>query len=238
MISGQQTLASIDAALNEARAKVAAIEAQIAEANVKLTELQQAQTRDYRALAKLRVDLVSDGALIQHLDQAEAQVARLLEQRRAALADLERQIQTAERTGAPLEHERAARAAEVDTAAARVDEARAKTQARLDADPVYEAQRARAQEAERTAMHAAEKARLRSDDLPVPARAPVPLTGDLRLSGAAATARDALTAWDFVLDKDSVAAGVYAMFQRRLLAVQRPRPGLLSATGAACARQI
>ncbi len=69
----------------------------------------------------------------------------------------------------------------------------------------------------------AETARLQNDDLSLPARALVPLTRDLRLSEAAARARDALTAWDFVLDKDSVAAGVYAMFQRRLLANVRDR---------------
>ena len=69
----------------------------------------------------------------------------------------------------------------------------------------------------------AETARLQNDDLSLPARALVPLTRDLRLSDAAARARDALTAWDFVLDKDSVAAGVYAMFQRRLLANVRDR---------------
>ena len=165
MISGQQTLASIDGALNEARGKVAAIEAQIAEANAKLTELQQAQTGDYRELAKLRVDLVSDGALIQHLDQAEAQVARLLEQRQVALADLELQVQAAEQGRAPLEAERVAQAAQVDAAAVQVDEAQARTQARLDADPAYQAQRTRTQEAERTARHAAEKARLSEEEL-------------------------------------------------------------------------
>jgi hypothetical protein len=165
MISGQQTLTSIDRALSEARGKVAAIEAQIAEANARLTELQQAQTRDYRELAKLRVDLVADGTLIQHLDQAEAQVARLLEQRQAALADLERQIQTAAQARAPLEAERASQAAQVDAAAAKVDAAQARTQARLDADPSYQAQRGRAQEAERTARHAAEKARLSAEEL-------------------------------------------------------------------------
>ena len=69
----------------------------------------------------------------------------------------------------------------------------------------------------------AETARLQNDDLSLPARALVPLTRDLRLSEAAAKARDALTAWDFVLDKDSAAAGVYAMFQRRLLANVRDR---------------
>ena len=69
----------------------------------------------------------------------------------------------------------------------------------------------------------AETARLQNDDLSLPARALVPLTRDLRLGDAAARARDALTAWDFVLDKDSVAAGIYAMFQRRLLANARDR---------------
>ena len=109
MISGQQTLASIDGALDQARAKAADIEAQLDAANAKVAEMQLAQAQDYRELARLRVDLVADGALIQHLDQAEAQVAKLLEQRQAALADLERQIQAAREARAPLEAERAAR---------------------------------------------------------------------------------------------------------------------------------
>ena len=165
MISGQQTLASIDGALDQARAKAADIESQLDAANAKVAEMQLAQAQDYRELARLRVDLVADGALIQHLDQAEAQVAKLLEQRKAALAELERQIQAAREARAPLEAERAERAAEVEAAAAQVDEARCKTQARLDADPAYQAQRTRAQEAERTARHAAEKASLSEEEL-------------------------------------------------------------------------
>ena len=69
----------------------------------------------------------------------------------------------------------------------------------------------------------AETARLQNDDLSLPARALVPLTRDLRLGEAATKARDALIAWDFVLDKDSVAAGIYAMFQRRLIENVRDR---------------
>jgi penicillin amidase len=64
----------------------------------------------------------------------------------------------------------------------------------------------------------AETARLQNDDLSLPARALVPLVRDLALGSAAAQARDRLLGWDFVLDRNSVAAGVYAMFQRRLLA--------------------
>jgi penicillin amidase len=65
----------------------------------------------------------------------------------------------------------------------------------------------------------AEVARVQNDDLSIPARSLVPLLRDLPLSNAPAVkARDLLLAWNFVLDKDSVAAGVYAMWQRRLQA--------------------
>jgi penicillin amidase len=69
----------------------------------------------------------------------------------------------------------------------------------------------------------AETARLQNDDLSLPARALVPLMRDLRLGESATKARDAMSAWDFVLDKDSVAAGIYAMFQRRLIENVRDR---------------
>ena len=70
----------------------------------------------------------------------------------------------------------------------------------------------------------AETTRLQNDDLSLPARALVPLLSEVSLpSGPAAKARELLLGWDFVLDKDSVAAGVYAMWQRRLLAKTRER---------------
>jgi penicillin amidase len=86
----------------------------------------------------------------------------------------------------------------------------------------------------------AETARLQNDDLSLPARALVPLLRDLPLSGAAAAARDALSAWDFVLDKDSVPAGIYAMFQRRLLANVRDTlvPGQARAAGGLSTKRV
>jgi penicillin amidase len=69
-----------------------------------------------------------------------------------------------------------------------------------------------------------ETVRLQNDDLSLPARALVPLLRDVSLpSGPANKARDLLLDWDFVLDKDSVAAGVYAMWRRRLFANARQR---------------
>ena len=71
-------------------------------------------------------------------------------------------------------------------------------------------------------FNVAEMVRLQNDDLSVGARALTPLLRAVTLANpASARARDLLTTWDFVLDKDSVAAGVYAMWQRRLLANTR-----------------
>lgn len=62
-----------------------------------------------------------------------------------------------------------------------------------------------------------EMMRLQNDDLSILARALTPLLRPLALQNpASARARDQLTNWDFVLDKDSVAAGIYEMWQRRV----------------------
>jgi len=158
MISGQQTLASIDDALQGKRAAVAQTEQEVAGITAKLAEQQQGQIQDYRALARVRVDVLANDRLASHLDDTERQVTALLARRRDAAAALDQQIDEANAAIAALEQERGAQAARVDVAVKTVDEAEARTQARLDADTDYRAQRDRAQEAERTARHADEKA--------------------------------------------------------------------------------
>ena len=68
----------------------------------------------------------------------------------------------------------------------------------------------------------ADMMRLQNDTLSLPARSIVPLLRDLPIADATvAKAQATLLDWNNVLDKDSVAAGVYEMFQRRLLANMR-----------------
>jgi penicillin amidase len=63
---------------------------------------------------------------------------------------------------------------------------------------------------------------LQNDDLSIPARSLVPLLRDVAIADpAVAKARDLLTGWNAVLDKDSVPAGIYEMFQRRVLVNMR-----------------
>ena len=75
----------------------------------------------------------------------------------------------------------------------------------------------------------ADMAELQNNNLSIPARRIVPLLRDVKLTGAAMQAQAKLAHWNLVLDRDSVEAGIYEMFQRRLLRTcgplwfQRPR---------------
>jgi penicillin amidase len=67
-----------------------------------------------------------------------------------------------------------------------------------------------------------EMMRLQNDDLSIVARVLTPLLRPVPLAhGASSRARDLLASWDFVLDRDSIAAGVYQMWQRRVFANAR-----------------
>jgi penicillin amidase len=63
----------------------------------------------------------------------------------------------------------------------------------------------------------ADMMKLQQDELSIPARNLVPMLRDLPINDAAAAkARDLLLNWDYVLDKDSVSAAIYAAWERRL----------------------
>ena len=59
---------------------------------------------------------------------------------------------------------------------------------------------------------------LQNNDLSIPARSMVPLLRDITISNpASGEAAKRLLHWNYVLDKDSVEAGIYEMFQRHLV---------------------
>ncbi|MDJ0739214.1 MAG: hypothetical protein QNJ91_05830 [Gammaproteobacteria bacterium] len=158
MISGRQALGSIDQSLNAARAEIAAVQQQVTEASERVLALQQAQADDYRALARIRVDELRERDVIEHLDAAERQVIALLEKRTEAFDELKRSADENQALRDTHEARRREQAARLDAAVAAVDEAEQVTQRALEADPQYQAQRTRAEDAERKARHAADKA--------------------------------------------------------------------------------
>jgi penicillin amidase len=65
----------------------------------------------------------------------------------------------------------------------------------------------------------ADMTNLQNYNLSIPARSIVPLLRDIAISDPVARkAADRLLHWNFILDKDSAPAGIYEMFQRRLMA--------------------
>lgn len=158
MISGQQALMQIVGAEHREQGALAGIDDKLQELGRQLVALQQRRAESLRQLARVRVDMVDDGRLIGGLDTAEHQVAAMLEQRAGAERTLAQELQHARAAREALDQERQARVEELERANVRIDEAEAETQARLDADPSYQAQRDLAHEAERIAMHAEEKA--------------------------------------------------------------------------------
>ncbi len=158
MISGRQALGSIDQALNRSHGQLAKVQTQIAEATERLLELQQAQAGDYRDLARVRVERLADPEIDDQLDRAERQVVALFAERAEAISGVQQAIADTDRLREQHEAERRHQAAQLDGAVGVVDEAEARTQARLDADPAYREQRERAEQAERKALHADGKA--------------------------------------------------------------------------------
>jgi penicillin amidase len=65
----------------------------------------------------------------------------------------------------------------------------------------------------------ADMVQLQNNNLSIPARSLVPLLADLEIQNTAAQQAAArLLHWNYILDKDSVEAGIYEMWQRRLMA--------------------
>ena len=156
MISGRDTLGFIEDSLQQERSRIDSAETAIADLTRQLLALQEAQLEDYRDLARLRVDMIATGEVLSSIDAMERQVARALQARESAKAELHAEIAAVRNEGARLETERDAQRQVLEKAAEVLDTAEAATQARLDADAEYRAQEQRTREAERVARHAEE----------------------------------------------------------------------------------
>jgi hypothetical protein len=158
MISGRQTLGSIEASLREQHARIKLANQQLAKLGDERLELQKTEVENYRTLARQRIDYIASNSTVAAFDESEHKVIALLQQRKAQSVQLTRDIEQLERQREELNQHRSHQADVLESAATVVDEAEAKTQQRLDADPAYQAQRDKARDAARIALHADQKA--------------------------------------------------------------------------------
>ncbi len=164
MWTGKQTLQSLQSGLNSVRTDLNRIDQELNEITLALTTNQQTQTGLLQQLARIRLDEIQRGSLMDALDHTDLETLELLQQRATALSDLEKRIVDAEKTIDGQEHKREDFTTKIETLAQDVIEAEHEVQSKLEVDPTYQAQLQKAREADSIADEAEEKAALAERD--------------------------------------------------------------------------
>ncbi|GGE84641.1 hypothetical protein H1W37_02330 [Stappia taiwanensis] len=158
MISGRQTLGSIERSLAEVRQEEAERKARVEQAMRDINELRSAELDAYRELARFRLRGGGDGMFGRRIDSDEAQAKARLEQRELALSALRSQRNALNSDMAALVDKRRRLARERDAAGDRLDAILDQVDDRLAQDPAYRAQQEAAEAARATAEAAQAKA--------------------------------------------------------------------------------
>src|SRR5690606_34652827 len=159
-MTGSQALAAITDAIRQEQERTRKLDADLAQANAQLLQLDVERKNLLGQLAELRVKYLLSPQVAADLKRSEEQVLKLLEAREAAMAAVQKRLDDLEARRGDLEAKRQELREQLERAAAAIDEAEAEAQARLEGDPAYVAQREAAKAAERVAVHADEKATL------------------------------------------------------------------------------
>lgn len=123
MISGRQALVQITSAEREQQGELISLDRKLEALRRELIALEQQRAEDYRALARVRVDLVDDDRISGGLDSAELQVQAVLEQRSQAADNLQRELEDAHAAREHLLQQREAQADLLDQANERLTKA-------------------------------------------------------------------------------------------------------------------
>lgn len=164
MLSGSETLMSIDQSVNQVRADMQALDQQIQSASDTLVRLNQDSGRLYGELAKLRVNEFTSDKVVQILDEGDRQVEEIMVVRRQQLEKLRQEIDHGRTQQAEMESQRVAQQQRIAEASSSLDKAEAATQLRLRSDPDHQLQLNKARQAEEIAKRAEAKTKQAQDD--------------------------------------------------------------------------
>src|SRR4051794_29849524 len=158
MISGRQALATIEQTIGRARGEEAGLDAALKSAADQVARLRAERMDAFRALARLKLDTMTQKGVVRALDAAERQALDLLAQRRQAFERLMERRRAAEPAVKDRESERHAKAAALEEALKPIAALRQQVEAQVRASPEWAAQRARIEEAPAIAGEAEKKA--------------------------------------------------------------------------------
>ncbi len=164
MLSGTQVSGSIDAVYGQALREAGAIDAEIASLTERYLKLREHEAAAYIALARLRLSDLAGDAAVDDLTAAESQARRLLDQRSEAIRVIDADLAGVEADLARLSRERADLDAEVAQQSGLLEAAESAALSELSRTDAHAAQRAVAEDAEKVAHHAEQKAQFAEHD--------------------------------------------------------------------------
>ncbi|WP_299817011.1 hypothetical protein [uncultured Roseibium sp.] len=164
MLTGRETLGTIEQSLQDLRREEAELSKRIERSTRALTDLQERQSEAYRDLARFRLDSDAAGALNTRLDSAAREARRLLDKRSADYKVLSEQLRQCESERFQLQKKRGELDSTRDAAENQMDELMEAVDSRLENDSAYQAQNRATEAALATAEAAAAKAKTSARD--------------------------------------------------------------------------
>ncbi|WP_420332923.1 hypothetical protein [Roseibium sp.] len=164
MLTGRQTLGTIEHSMADLRREEAELSKRIERSTRAVTDLQERQSEAYRDLARFRLDTDAAGTLNTRLDSAAREARRLLDKRNDDYKVLSEQLRQSETERNQKLKKRQELDEARDLAENQMDELMDAVDGRLENDSAYLAQREATEQAIATAEAAADKARTSEQD--------------------------------------------------------------------------
>ncbi len=165
MISGRETFQEINDHILRAQSGLDAADRELSQLNTQLSKLRLEAAEQYRRLARFRLDEQQAGRVATRLEKANQAVPALLQQRRQALEELEKQLAGLQQRQQELEARRETLRDKRDRAADALQGQIAKSRVALEQTEAYQEARQAVDQAEQVARRADEKASRSEADL-------------------------------------------------------------------------
>src|SRR5262245_44523825 len=158
MWTGRQTLASIEDAIAKLRGAEGALDAALRSALADAERLRTDRNQSLRELARVKLDEMMAGRLVDDLDAGERRALQILEDYRLRVAAVATQRETLQSEVAHAEAERHTAAAALESALGDVDRLRAGVEAKVETTEIWRPAKMERDEAEAIAAGAEKKA--------------------------------------------------------------------------------
>jgi hypothetical protein len=165
MLPARDALSSVESAISQVRGNETRLDGALRQAVDDLARLRREEAEGFRALARVKLDQLSQTQVMSDLDAVEKRALAIIEGQRLQLETLGKRREQAARAVSVAETARHDRVDALEAAADAIEDLRVKVSAAIASEPEWRAARAAVGEAEDVARSANEKAKYAEADL-------------------------------------------------------------------------